>query len=165
MFYESRGCLFRSEAQCLINTVNCLGPMGRGIALEFKQRYPDMYAHYRSVCQRGLLRPGMILPYTQSDTLGGTRRLILNFAVKDHWRNASSHAWVEDCLARFVANYERLGVTSVALPRLGAENGWISWEPTYALILEYLSDLPIDVELVHFDPAASVNTPLKAPAA
>lgn len=166
MITEVSGCLFRSEAQALVNTVNCVGPMGRGIALAFKQRYPDMYHAYRSVvlakaapsgpgrCQRGLLRPGMILPYTGAD------KLILNFAVKDHWRNLSSHAWVENCLARFVANYERLGVTSVALPRLGAENGWIPWEPTYELIYRYLGDLPIAVELVHFDPAASVNSPV-----
>lgn len=156
MFYESCGCLFRTEAQCLVNTVNCVGPMGRGIALEFKKRYPDMYAHYRSVCQRRLLRPGMILPYTRND------RLVLNFAVKDHWRNASSHAWIEDCLRRFVANYERLGVTSVALPRLGAENGWIPWEPTYALIQQYLGDMPIRVELVHFDPSLGANEALAA---
>lgn len=155
MFRESRGCLFRSEAQCLVNTVNCVGAMGKGIALPFKQRYPKMYAHYRSVCQRGLLRPGMILPYTKAE------RLILNFAVKDDWRNASSHAWVETCLERFVANYERLGVESVALPRLRAENGWIAWEPTYALIVKHLAELPIDVELVHFAPELSVNEPLQ----
>ena len=155
MLTEVRGCLFRSDAQTLVNTVNCVGPMGRGIALEFKRRYPEMYASYRRVCQCGLLRPGMILPYTGAD------RLILNFAVKDHWRNPSSHAWVEDCLSRFVANYERLGVTSVALPRLGAENGWIPWEPTYALIREYLGDLPISAELVHYDPASPVNVPVR----
>lgn len=154
MLTEVRGCLFRSDAQALVNTVNCVGPMGRGIALEFKRRYPVMYAAYRSVCGRGLLRPGMILPYTGAD------KLILNFAVKDHWRNPSSHAWVEDCLARFVSNYERLGVTSVALPRLGAENGWIPWELTYALILEYLGELPINVELVHYQPGSAANTPL-----
>lgn len=155
MITEVRGCLFRSDAQALINTVNCVGPMGRGIALEFKRRYPEMYASYRSVCGRGLLRPGMILPYTKAD------RLILNFAVKDHCRNPSSHAWVEDCLRRFVDNHERLGVTSVALPRLGAENGWIPWEPTYELIYRYLGDLPVAVELVHFVPAASVNSPVR----
>ena len=155
MITEVSGCLFRSDAQALINTVNCVGPMGRGIALEFKRRYPEMYASYRRVCNRGLLRPGMILPYTRAD------RLILNFAVKDHPRNPSSHAWVEDCLVRFVANYERLGVTSVALPRLGAENGWIPWEPTYELIYRYLGDLPVAVELVHFDPAALVNSPVR----
>lgn len=154
MLTEVRGCLFRSDAQALVNTVNCVGPMGRGIALEFKGRYPAMYAAYHSVCGRGLLRPGMILPYTGAD------KLILNFAVKDHWRNPSSHAWVEDCLARFVANYERLGVTSVALPRLGAENGWIPWEPTYALIQGYLGELPIDVELVHYEPGLAANTPI-----
>lgn len=155
MFTEVRGCLFRSEAQTPVNTVNCVGPMGRGIALEFKRRYPEMYAAYRSVCGRGLLRPGMILPYTKAD------RLILNFVVKDHWRNPSSHAWVEDCLVRFVAHYERLGVTSVALPRLGAENGWIPWEPTYELICRYLGDLRVPVELVHFDPASPVNVPVR----
>ena len=155
MITEVRGCLFRSDAGALINTVNCVGPMGRGIALAFKQRYPEMYEAYRSVCQRGLLRPGMILPYTGAD------KLILNFAVKDYWRNPSSHAWVEDCLARFVANYERLGVTSVALPCLGAENGWIPWEPTHELIYRYLGDLPIKVELIHFDPAVRVNLPAR----
>lgn len=153
MFTEVRGCLFRSDAQALIYTVNCVGPVGRGIALEFRRRYPEMYASYRRVCQRGLLRPGMILPYSGAD------KLILNFAVKDHWRNPSSHAWVESCLVRFVAHYERPGVTSVALPRLGAENGWIAWEPTYELICRYLGDLRVPVELVHFDPSLAANRP------
>ncbi len=151
MLTEVRGSVFYSEANCLVNTVNCVGVMGRGIALEFKERYPKMYAHYRSICQRGLLRPGMILPYTGHD------KLILNFAVKDGWRQPSSHAWVEGCLIRFVTNYERLGVTSVALPRLGAENGWLAWEPTYALIVEYLAELPIDAELIYFDSSLSRN--------
>lgn len=151
MLTEVCGCLFKSEAQCLVNTVNCVGAMGRGIALEFKKRYPDMYACYQSVCQRGLLHPGMILPYTGND------KLILNFAVKDDWRHPSSHVWVEACLERFVANYERLRITSAALPRLGAENGWIPWEPTYALIIKHLAELPIAVELVYFEPSLSRN--------
>lgn len=158
MLTEVRGSVFHSEAQCLVNTVNCVGAMGRGIALEFKQRYPDLYTHYRSVCERGLLRPGMILPYTGAD------QLILNFAVKDDWRQPSSHVWVEDCLERFVLNYERLGISSVALPRLGAENGWLAWEPTYALIVKYLADLPIDAQLVYFEPNATCNQPRQADA-
>lgn len=153
MLTEVRGSVFHTEAQCLVNTVNCVGAMGRGIALEFKGRYPDMYVHYRSVCQRGLLRPGMILPYSGAD------KLILNFAVKDDWRQPSSHAWVEACLVRFVANYARLGITSVALPLIGAENGWIAWEPTYALINKHLADLPIEVELVYFEPDLICNQP------
>lgn len=153
MLTEVYGSVFHAEAQCLVNTVNCVGAMGRGIAFDFKARYPDMYAHYRSVCQRGLLRPGMILPYS------GANRLILNFAVKDDWRQPSSHAWVEACLVRFVANYERLGITSVALPRLGAENGWLAWEPTHALMVKYLAELPIDAQLVYFEPGLVRNQP------
>lgn len=155
MLTELRGNLFLSKADALVNTVNCKGVMGRGVALEFKQRYPAMFEHYQGACKRGLLRPGMVLPYSKAD------KLILNFAVKDDWRHPAKLEWIEACLERFVGNYERLGITSVAMPHLGRWSGQLPWGPTHALIKRYLSDLPCDVELIAFDPTLKRNIPLQ----
>ena len=82
------GNIFNSTADAIVNTVNCVGIMGKGLALNFKNRYPEMYRAYRFVCNKRQLRPGMILPYSK---LNDSEPLILNFAVKDHWRNPSRY--------------------------------------------------------------------------
>jgi len=146
-YHELKGDLFNSNAHTIVNTVNCVGVMGKGIALEFKRRFPQMFQEYKRVCATGELRPGMILPYWSSTPQ------ILNFAVKDHWRQPSRLVWIEECLARFVHNYARLGVTSIALPHLGAMNGWIPWPATHAMIRKYLGPLQdIDVFLYEYCP-------------
>ena len=149
-YQEYRGNLFASRVQCLVNTVNCVGVMGKGIALEFRRRFPRMFEEYRRFCDRGILQPGQILPYRREQPW------ILNFAVKDDWKHPSRMEWVESCLNKFVANYQKLGIRSVAMPWLGAMNGRLEWEKVHALICAYLSNLPdISVELVEFDPHAS----------
>ena len=127
--------------------MNCVGVMGKGVAAPFKEKFPAMFEAYKKQCRSGTLRPGMILPYHD---LSGV--LILNFAVKDHWRNPSSHDWDEACLQRFAVHHARLGVTHVAFPALGALNGWLAWPPTLALMRHYLEPLPVDCELVFYRP-------------
>jgi O-acetyl-ADP-ribose deacetylase (regulator of RNase III) len=149
-YREFKGNLFASQAQCLVNTVNCVGIMGKGVALEFRRRFPAMFEEYRRVCEAGMLRPGQILPYRRGDPW------ILNFAVKDDWKHPSRLEWVESCLTKFAANYRSLGVQSVAMPWLGAMNGRLEWDQVQSLIRSHLSDLPdISIELVEFDPHAS----------
>ena len=138
------GNIFNSEADAIVNPVNCVGVMGKGLALQFKQRYPEMYQAYRQVCINRQLRPGMILPYSKSQPL------ILNFAVKDHWRYPSSFEWVAECLVRFVDNFERLGIKSVAFPWLGAGNGKLSKKRVREIMLRYLEPLPIPTEIYDF---------------
>jgi O-acetyl-ADP-ribose deacetylase (regulator of RNase III) len=146
-YREYKGNLFASRAQCLVNTVNCVGVMGKGVALEFRHRFPQMFEEYRQICEVGMLRPGQIWPYRKGQPW------ILNFAVKNDWKHPSRIEWVESCLAKFAANYQRLGVRSVAMPWLGAMNGRLEWNQVHSLIQSYLSQLPdISIELVEFDP-------------
>lgn len=116
-FVERKGNLFNSTAQTLVNTVNCVGIMGKGVALEFRLRFPDMFEAYRKVCERGTLHPGQVLPYRKGSPW------VLNFAVKNDWKHPSRLEWVKECLERFVENYRWLGITSVAFPWIGAMNG------------------------------------------
>ena len=145
-YRELKGNLFASNAQTLVNTVNCVGAMGKGVALEFRLRFPKMFVEYQRVCAAGKLHPGQIWPYRKE------RPWILNFAVKDDWRYPSRIEWVESCLQKFVENYRQLGLRSVAMPWLGAMNGRLDWPQVQALIRSYLAHLDdIDIELIEFD--------------
>jgi O-acetyl-ADP-ribose deacetylase (regulator of RNase III) len=146
-YREIEGNLFASKADAFVNTVNCVGPMGKGIALEFRRRFPEMFAAYKMVCEKGELRPGHILPYTKS------KPLILNFAVKDDWKQPSRIEWVEQCLQKFCDWYPDQGLESVAFPWMGAMNGRIPVKQIKEVTRKYLSPLEdIDVEVYAFDP-------------
>ncbi len=134
------GNIFDSRCECLVNTVNCVGVMGKGVALEFKKRYPGNYKDYVSRCAKKELRPGQ--PYFYRDN----GRLILNFPTKDHWRMPSKLRDVEEGLDWFLAHYREYGVESVAFPPLGCGNGGLSWEEVGPLMYRKLKGLPIEVE-------------------
>ena len=152
------GNIFNSNTDAIINTVNCVGVMGKGLALNFKRRYPKMYAAYRQACNKKQLRPGMILPYTKLDD---GEPLILNFAVKDHWRDPSRYSWVEDCLRRFVDNYERLGIKSAAFPWIGAMNGRLDMKRVREIMLSHLEPLPIPIEIYNYDASVAVKSRIR----
>lgn len=146
-YIEKKGNIFNSNAMAMVNTVNCVGAMGKGIALDFKLRYPEMFKEYQKVCYRRLLKPGQILPYRKSEPI------ILNFAIKDDWKDPSRVEWVEETLQKFVFTYKSMGITSVAFPWMGAMNGGISIETIKELTRNYLSVLTdIDIEVYEFDP-------------
>ena len=147
---EYKGNLFNSDAQTLVNTVNCVGVMGKGVALEFQRRFPEMFKAYHHECEERTLKPGRILPYRKGSPW------ILNFAVKNDWKHPSRMEWVESCLTRFVGRYRELGITSVAMPWLGAMNGGLPWDQVHELMRFHLAPLDdIDIEIVEFDPDAS----------
>ena len=136
------GDIFSSNMKTIVNTVNCVGVMGKGIALEFKKRYPDMYKEYVSMCRNGEIRPGK--PYYYTDILGNS---VLNFPTKDHWRSPSKLSYITDGLKWFKEHYKELGITSIAFPPLGCGNGGLTWEVVGPLMYYYLNDLPIEVEV------------------
>lgn len=136
------GNMFESKAQTLVNTVNCVGVMGKGVALEFKNRYPLMYKEYVSLCDQGLVSPG--IPYYYSDLYGAS---VLNFPTKDHWRSPSKLSYIVSGLKWFRKNYKECGITSIAFPPLGCGNGGLSWELVGPLMYTMLKDLPIDIEI------------------
>lgn len=136
------GNLFESKCETIVNTVNCVGVMGKGIALEFKQRYPEMYGEYVEKCNSGELRPGV--PYLYSDMSG---KKVLNFPTKDHWRSPSRLSYISDGLDWFVNNYERCDIKSIAFPPLGCGNGGLAWSVVGPLMYQKLKDLPIEIEI------------------
>ncbi|MBB5705397.1 macro domain-containing protein [Sphingopyxis panaciterrulae] len=142
MFKALIGDLFASEAQTLTNTVNCVGVMGKGVALEFKKRFPRMARDYEARCARGEVRLGE--PYLYQDE-SGTR--ILNFPTKGHWRSASRLLDIERGLDHLAAHAAGWGITSLALPPLGCGNGGLAWSEVGPLIYSKLRGLPIDVEV------------------
>lgn len=142
MFKALIGDLFESRAQTLVNTVNCVGVMGKGVAEQFKRRYPAMFEDYKSRTDRNAVRLGE--PYLYRDSSG---LQIVNFPTKDHWRSPSRIADIErglDYLATHVAEWK---IASMALPPLGCGNGGLEWSEVGPLIYSKLHGLPIDVEV------------------
>lgn len=136
------GNIFESSAQTLVNTVNCVGVMGKGIALEFKNKYPEMYKEYVQLCAKKQVKPGE--PYYYSDLLGSS---IINFPTKDHWRSPSKLSYIQNGLEWFRNNYQRFNITSVAFPPLGCGNGGLPWKTVGPLMYRMLFDLPINIEI------------------
>jgi len=146
-YKELTGNIFASKAQALVNTVNCVGFMGKGVALEFRRRYPAMFLEYKKICAEKRLRPGQILPYRKSTPW------VLNFAIKDDWKHPSREEWLVECLEKFCSRYHELGLTSVAFPWMGAMNGRIPLHKIQEITRRYLSKLDdIDIEVYSFDP-------------
>jgi O-acetyl-ADP-ribose deacetylase (regulator of RNase III)/uncharacterized protein YwgA len=141
MITYKKGDLFQSEAQTLVATVNCVGIMGKGLAKEFKQRYPKMFKEYAKACKKGELRRGK--PFLYSDL----NMKILCFPTKDNWKGPSKYEFIEDGLITLHDNYKEWGITSIAIPPLGSGLGGLHWERVRDLINKHLSDLPIDIEV------------------
>lgn len=136
------GDIFNSNCQTIVNTVNCVGVMGKGIALEFKNRYPKMFKEYSEMCEQGELKPGK--PYFYQDLLGIS---ILIFPTKDHWRSPSKLSYIVSGLDWFRENYTKYNVTSIAFPPLGCGNGGLTWDIVGPVMYSKLKDLPIDIEI------------------
>jgi O-acetyl-ADP-ribose deacetylase (regulator of RNase III)/uncharacterized protein YwgA len=136
------GDMFQSEAATLVNTVNCVGVMGKGVAAVFKKQFPGMFNDYVSRCDRGEVQPGA--PYLYEDILGIS---VLNFPTKKHWRSPSRLQYVVDGLAAFERDYKTWGIRSIAFPPLGCGNGGLEWKDVGPLMYKTLSRLDIDVEI------------------
>jgi O-acetyl-ADP-ribose deacetylase (regulator of RNase III) len=134
-----RTSIFDSPAQTLVNTVNTVGVMGKGIAREFKTRYPDMYKEYRRLCEQGKLRVGNLHLWR------GSTPWVLNFPTKTTWRRPSKLEYLELGLKSFRQNYERMGITSVSFPPLGCGNGNLDWNDVRPLMEVYLRGIPIPI--------------------
>lgn len=133
------GNIFDSPAQVIVNTVNTVGVMGKGLALAFKQRYPEMFSKYRTACEKNQLTIGKLMLFYEAD------HWLLLFPTKENWRNPSKLEYIEKGLIKFVNTYADKHITSIAFPRLGCGNGELSWDDVKPLMEKYLRPLPIDV--------------------
>jgi len=136
------GDLFASKAQTLVNTVNCVGVMGKGIALEFKKRFPDMFKDYEARCKRGEVRLGK--PYLYKSL---AHQWILNFPTKEHWRSLARLEDIVRGLEYLIAHYERWQITSLAVPPLGCGQGQLEWGVVGPTLYRYLSQMDIPIEI------------------
>jgi O-acetyl-ADP-ribose deacetylase (regulator of RNase III) len=136
------GDIFESQAQTLVNAVNCVGVMGKGIAEQFKRRFPAMFDDYKRRCKRKDVRLGE--PYLYRDSSGIQ---IVNFPTKGHWRSPSRLADVEHGLDYLAKHAVEWNIASLALPALGCGNGGLEWSDVGPLIYRKLNKLAIDIEV------------------
>jgi O-acetyl-ADP-ribose deacetylase (regulator of RNase III) len=141
-----RGNLLDSNAEALVNAVNCVGVMGKGIALAFKERYPDMFREYARKCRREEMQPGSV--WARRWGHGGPhRKWVACAATKNHWRDPSHLSDIELCAARLRAFVKAASIKSIAVPALGCGNGGLKWEEVRPLLENALGDLNADVEI------------------
>lgn len=143
------GNIFTTNCQTIVNTINCVGIMGAGIALECRLRYPDMYEKYIELCNKKQIDIGMLWIYKSSE------KWILNFPTKKHWKYPSKREYLHSGLKKFVSTYKERGIESIAFPLLGADKGGIPQEESLSIIQHYLEPLDIRIEVYLYSPSAN----------
>lgn len=135
------GDIFNSQCEVLVNPVNCVGVMGAGLALSFKERYPNMFSKYKSYCTQGLLSPGKIA-LIQEDT----KRIML-FPTKEHYSKPSKMIYIQEGLAKVKGAYANKGIKSIAFPKLGCGLGGLDWKQVEKEIISALGEENLLVEI------------------
>ena len=134
------GNLFKSPAHVLVNTVNTVGVMGKGVAKEFKRLFPDMFQQYRNLCEDKKFDIGNLFLYRTDN------KWVLNFPTKKHWRNPSRPEYIEKGLKKLVSIYLDVGIYDLAMPLIGCGHGELDWPTQVKPIIEkYMKKIPIDV--------------------
>ncbi len=135
MINYSQTTVFNVPVQTIVNTINCVGVMGAGIALEFKLRYPQMYQDYLRQCKKGEVKVGYLYFYPREE-----QPCIINFPTKNHWKYPSRLDWIEAGLAYFMEHYQQWGIESIAFPKLGCDRGGLDWNKVEKLMQQYLAE-------------------------
>lgn len=138
MFVYKTGNILRSKAEYIFNAVNTVGIMGKGLALQIKQKYPDCLKDYEEACRDKRLKPGSVLiTYLVKEKIN-----IVQFPTKTHWRGPSKYEYIEEGLKSFAIFLKNHNVQNVmiAIPKLGCGNGKLEWEQVLTLIKQYLSE-------------------------
>jgi O-acetyl-ADP-ribose deacetylase (regulator of RNase III) len=151
------GNLFDSDCQTIVNTVNCVGVMGKGVALLTRLRYPALFAEYQKKCAAQEIKVGSLWLYKALPPAPW----VLNFPTKIHWKDPSRFEYLEKGLAFFLQHYQEWGITSIAFPLLGAHNGGLPPERVKELMSRYLSEANMRVDVYTFNaraPDALFNT-------
>jgi O-acetyl-ADP-ribose deacetylase (regulator of RNase III)/uncharacterized protein YwgA len=152
------GNVLESKAEALVNTVNTVGVMGKGIALQFKEAYPNNYKAYLQACKSDQLGIGKLFVLKDSN-VGTGEKIIINFPTKKDWRKPSEYQYIEKGLADLVLVIDRYNIKSIAIPPLGAGNGGLEWGKVKGMIEFHLDDL--DTEVFVYEPNAFIKEKLK----
>lgn len=149
MIESKTGDILREDVEALVNPVNCVGVMGKGLAAQFKRAFPENFCAYAAACEAGEVRPGRMLVFETGSA--GSPRFIVNFPTKRHWKDRSRLADIEAGLAALRTEVERRCIRSVAVPALGAGLGGLPWGHVRERIGVALRDLP-GTRVVVFEP-------------
>lgn len=159
MIHYVKGDLLVSEAQALVNTVNTVGVMGKGIALQFREAFPTNYRIYLDACLNKTLHVGEVLVTEDANTLVG-HKIIINFPTKTHWKMPSEYAYIEQGLVSLKREIINRNIRSIAIPPLGSHNGGLDWLMVKRMIEAALADLDCDVYL--YEPSEVIVEKLKS---
>jgi O-acetyl-ADP-ribose deacetylase (regulator of RNase III) len=158
MIHFTTGNLLESDAEALVNTVNTVGVMGKGIALQFKNAFPANAKAYIDACKSKSLSIGKLVIVKEASLLGG-EKTIINFPTKTQWRLPSEYAYIEAGLKTLKKEIEARNIKSIAIPPLGAGNGGLDWPRVKQMIIEQLEDVNADIYI--YEPNAAIQEVLK----
>ncbi len=150
MITEITGNILESNAEAIVNPVNCVGVMGKGLALQSKRAYPENFFAYAAACRSEEVKLGSMFVFARNTI--GNPKWIINFPTKDHWRNSSRLEYIRDGLADLRTIIANLGLTSIAVPALGTGNGGLNWNEVRSTIRKGLGELE-HVEIKLYTPA------------
>ena len=153
MITLTNGNMFDNPADIRINTVNCVGVMGAGVALEFKNKYPEMFKDYKKACTANKIRPGKPHVWSNNNFCDDENVVIVNFPTKDHWRKPSEYQYIEDGLNWLHNFLKKEGNVTITIPALGCGHGGLDWAIVKNMIKEKLVDLKANILV--FEPADS----------
>ncbi len=151
MIREQHGDLLKSQADALVNTVNTVGVMGKGVALQFKRAFPANFKAYKRACDDGRVALGHMFVWYAGELAGSQPRYVINFPTKRHWKGKSRLQDIDAGLVDLVQVVEELGIRSVAVPPLGCGHGGLAWHDVRPLIVNAFRQIP-DVEVLLFPP-------------
>jgi O-acetyl-ADP-ribose deacetylase (regulator of RNase III) len=140
------------DVDAIVNTVNCVGVMGKGIALQFKKKWPENFKAYANACESGIVKPGKMFIYHAGAL--ATPKYIVNFPTKNHWKGSSHVEYIQDGLKDLIEQIKILNIRSIAIPPLGCGNGGLDWQLVKPLIINAFFTIP-DVEVSLFEPVAT----------
>lgn len=152
------GDLLASNAEALVNTVNTDGIMGKGIALQFKNQFPNNFKEYVKACKANAIGVGKVFVYEENSLLK-EKKIIINFPTKTSWKKPSEYSYIEEGLKDLVRVIKLKEIESIAIPPLGAGNGGLIWSKVKLLLEEYLSNLDCDIQI--YEPNADIKEVLK----
>lgn len=158
MIQYIRGNILDSKAQALVNTVNTVGVMGKGLALQFRNAFPNNFKAYKRACKNNKVKVGEMFVTTDSNT-GSGEKIIVNFPTKADWRKPSEYKYIEDGLDNLSRIVSEKKLKSIAIPPLGAGNGGLQWERVKEIIKEKLHHLEADIYV--YEPALEIREHLK----
>jgi O-acetyl-ADP-ribose deacetylase (regulator of RNase III) len=151
MIERTEGDILRADVDAIVNTVNCVGFMGRGIAAQFKRTYPANFRAYEAACKRGEVQPGRMLVFQISEM---PARWIINFPTKRHWRANSRIEDIKSGLVALIGEVRQRDLRSIAVPPLGCGLGGLDWADVKPLIVQAFAEVP-DVRALLYEPAGA----------